>query len=48
MISVNIPDRMPTSGGAAPMLWVAADYLVRVSNRNGRSKTVSIALTVQP
>lgn len=48
VISIGIPDRMPSRGGAAPMLWVAADYQLVVSNRHGRSTPVSVALTVQP
>ncbi len=48
VITVNIPERMPGRGGAAPMLWVAAEYLVIVSNRHGSSAPVSIELTVQP
>ena len=48
VINVIIPDRMPSRGGAAPMLWVAAEYQVSVSNRHGASAPVSITLTVQP
>ena len=47
VIHLNIPDRMPSRGGAAPMLWVAADYHVVVSNRNGRSAPMTASLTVR-
>lgn len=43
-ISLTLPDRMPSGGGAAPMLWMAGDYPLTVSNRHGTSTPFSVTV----
>ncbi len=43
-ISLVVPDRMPSGGGAAPMLWMAGDYPLTVSNRHGTSAPFTVTV----
>lgn len=43
-ISLVVPDRMPSGGGAAPMLWMAGDYPLTVSNRRGTSAPFTVTV----
>jgi Quinohemoprotein amine dehydrogenase, alpha subunit domain III len=43
-ISLVVPDRMPSGGGAAPMLWMAGDYPLTVSNRRGTSAPMTVTV----
>ena len=45
VIALSLPDRVPSGGGAAPMLWSAGRYPVTVSNARGSS--VPVMVTVQ-
>ena len=44
-IRMLVPDRVTSGGGAPPMLWVAGDYPVTVTNHRGTS--ASVMLTVK-
>jgi hypothetical protein len=43
-IALVIPDRMPSGGGAAPLLWMAGDYPLTVSNRRGTSAAFTVTV----
>jgi hypothetical protein len=43
-IVLVVPDRMPSGGGAAPMLWMAGDYPLTVSNRRGTSAPFTVTV----
>ena len=45
VIALTLPDRVPSGGGAAPMLWSAGRYALTVSNARGRS--VPVMVTIQ-
>lgn len=43
-ISLIVPDRMPSGGGAPPMLWLAGDYPLTVTNRRGTSAPFTVTV----
>lgn len=45
VIALSLPDRVPSGGGAAPMLWSAGRYALTVSNARGTS--VPVMVTIQ-
>ena len=45
VIALTLPDRVPSGGGAAPMLWSAGRYALTVSNARGAS--VPVMVTIQ-
>ena len=45
VIALSLPDRVPSGGGAAPMLWSAGRYPLTVSNARGSS--VPVMVTIQ-
>ncbi len=45
VIALTLPERVPSGGGAAPMLWSAGKYALTVSNARGTS--VPVMVTVQ-
>ena len=45
VITLTLPGRVPSGGGAAPMLWSAGRYPLTVSNTRGTS--VPVMVTVQ-
>ena len=45
VITLTLPERVPSGGGAAPMLWSAGRYPLTVSNTRGIS--VPVMVTVQ-
>ena len=45
VIALTLPDRVPSGGGAAPMLWSAGRYALTVSNARGTS--VPVMVTIQ-
>ena len=45
VITLTLPQRVPSGGGAAPMLWNAGRYPLTVSNTRGTS--VPVMVTVQ-
>ena len=45
VITLTLPQRVPSGGGAAPMLWSAGRYALTVSNTRGTS--VPVMVTVQ-
>ena len=45
VIALTLPERVPSGGGAAPMLWSAGRYPLTVSNTRGTS--VPVMVTVQ-
>jgi len=45
VIALSLPDRVPSGGGAAPMLWSPGQYALTVSNTRGSS--VPVMVTIQ-
>ena len=45
VIVLSLPDRVPSGGGAAPMLWSAGRYPLTVSN--GRGSSAPVMVTIQ-
>ena len=45
VIALSLPDRVPSGGGAAPMLWSPGRYPLTVSNARGSS--VPVMVTIQ-
>ncbi len=45
VIVLSLPDRVPSGGGAAPMLWSAGRYPLTVTNARGTS--VPVMVTIQ-
>jgi hypothetical protein len=45
VIALSLPDRVPSGGGAAPMLWSAGRYPLTVTNARGTS--VPVIVTIQ-
>lgn len=44
IIAFMVPERVPATGGAAPMLWVPGTYALTVENRRGVSRAVSVTV----
>ena len=44
VIALSLPDRVPSGGGAAPMLWSAGRYALTVSNARGTSAPVLVTI----
>ncbi len=47
-IQFIVPDRVPSGGGAAPMLWASGEYAVSVRTRQGVSRAVSLTIQTSP
>ncbi|QJR36188.1 hypothetical protein [Gemmatimonas groenlandica] len=45
VIALSLPDRVPSGGGAAPMLWSPGRYALTVSN--GRGSSAPVMVTIQ-
>ncbi|MEN9592445.1 MAG: hypothetical protein RJA21_912, partial [Gemmatimonadota bacterium] len=45
VIALSLPDRVPSGGGAAPMLWSPGQYALKVSTTQGSS--VPVMVTIQ-
>jgi hypothetical protein len=41
-ILFTVPDRVPSGGGAAPMLWISGRYALTVTTARGTSNSISI------
>ncbi len=44
VILVGLPDRVPSGGGAAPMLWSPGTYTLTVANSRGTSAPVTVTI----
>jgi hypothetical protein len=44
VIEVSLPDRVPSGGGAAPMLWEPGRYSLTVATARGTSMPVMVAI----
>ena len=44
VIALSLPDRVPSGGGAAPMLWSPGRYALTVSNARGSSAPVMVTI----
>ncbi len=44
VIALSLPDRVPSGGGAAPMLWSPGRYALTVSNARGTSAPVMVTI----
>ncbi len=44
VIALSLPERVPSGGGAAPMLWSAGRYALTVSNARGTSAPVLVTI----
>ena len=44
VIVLSLPDRVPSGGGAAPMLWSAGRYALTVTNARGTSAPVMVTI----
>lgn len=48
VITIRVPDRMPSGGEAPPMLWVDGEYPLIVRNTRGQSRPHAVAVRGQP
>ncbi len=48
VIVLMVPERVPSSGGAPPMLWQPGTYALTVENRRGTSAAVSLTIRELP
>ncbi|WP_411282168.1 hypothetical protein [Gemmatimonas sp.] len=44
VIALSLPERVPSGGGAAPMLWSPGKYELTVSNARGTSAPVMVTI----
>ena len=44
VIALSLPDRVPSGGGAAPMLWTPGRYPLTVANARGTSAPVMVTI----
>ena len=44
VIALSLPDRVPSGGGAAPMLWTPGRYPLTVANTRGTSAPVMVTI----
>jgi hypothetical protein len=44
-IAFSVPDRMPSGGAAAAVLWISGDYPLTITTARGTSAPVSITVT---